>query len=110
MSLQVIQKGRGFTQDLMGGKLTLELLPGGTSSRKLEALVATVQPGVSSWERKRCCGNKWYYILEGQLNVLVGDASHILNEGDSIYLSSVDTHIWRNITEEATKVLVLGIP
>lgn len=107
---QFIPKGSGFIHDLMDGSLKLEELTHDANTNEIEAVVATVEPGVSCWERKMCSGGKWYFILEGKLEILVNDVSYILDEGDSIYLGPIDSHIWRNAAEDTAKVLMFCSP
>lgn len=110
LDYQFIPKGSGFIHDLMGGSLKLEELTHEACTKEIEAVVATVEPGVSCWERKLCSGSRWYFILEGKLEILVNDTSYILDEGDSIYLSPIDSHIWRNAAEETARVLMFCSP
>jgi uncharacterized cupin superfamily protein len=103
-----VPKGNGFVHDLMGGSLKLEDLTHGANAKELEAVVATAEPGVSCWEREVTSGGKWYYILEGKLEVLVNDTSYVLSEGDCIYLGPTDSHIWRNVTDKPAKALMVS--
>ena len=106
----VVQKGKGFVQDLMDGSLRFEDLTYEANSKSLEAVVATAEPGVSCWEGRIHAGGKWYYILEGKLELVIKNSSYILEEGDSIYVEPADSHIWRNPTDRTAKALVLSSP
>lgn len=106
----VVRKGTGFVSDSVEGSFKLESLTHGADSNELDAVVATAEPGAACWEAKPHDGEKWYYILEGKLEVLVNDVSHVLCKGDSIYLHSNAQHIWRNPGKRKTKVLVLTSP
>jgi uncharacterized cupin superfamily protein len=94
----------------MGGSLKIEDLAGGAASNSLAASVATAEPGVSCWEGKTDDGGKWYHILEGALELVANSTSHILREGDSLYLEATIPHIWRNSGDRTAKFLVLSCP
>jgi quercetin dioxygenase-like cupin family protein len=104
----VTREGSRITKDFSEGCLRLEHLIHEACSGTLTAVLATAEPGASTWEAQELPGDKWYYILKGKLEVIVNDASHLLAEGDSIYLQSADSHIWRNPTKEETKALVVA--
>ena len=106
----LLRNGAGPIQNLMDGTLRIEDLTCGASSGSLEAVVATAEPGVSCWEGKATDGGKWYHMLEGTLEVVANNISHILSEGDSLYLESTIPHIWRNSGDRTAKILVLSSP
>jgi len=105
----LLRNGKGPVHDTMEGFLKLEHLTSGAGFNKLEAVVATAEPGFSCWEGKACDGGKWYHMLEGTLEIIANEASHILAEGDSIYINSGMTHIWRNPGETTAKALVVSL-
>ena len=106
----VVRKGDGFVADFVEGSLKLESLTHGAGSKGLEAMVATAEPGAACWETRTKSGDKWYYILEGKLEVVVNDVSYTLKQGDSIYLDSDAQHIWRNPGKRRARALVLTSP
>ncbi|MBI5116885.1 cupin domain-containing protein [Candidatus Poribacteria bacterium] len=106
----VTREGSRITQDFPEGCLKLEHLVHEACSGTLTAVLATAEPGASTWEAQELPGDKWYYILKGKLEVTVNNSSHLLAEGDSIYLQSTGSHIWRNPTKEETKALVVASP
>jgi hypothetical protein len=106
----LLRNGTGPVRNIMEGALKLEDLACGESSNSLQALVATAEPGFSCWEGKTSDGGKWYHILEGTLEVFAHNASHVLSEGDSIYVESTTPHIWRNPGRRTAKVLMLSSP
>jgi len=106
----VVRKGSGYVSDSVEGILKLEVLTHDAHSNELEAIVATAEPGASCWEAQPQGGDKWYYILEGKLEVVVNEVSYVLGEGDSIYLDSDAQHIWRNPGKRQAKALVLTSP
>ena len=104
------RNGMGPIDDLMDGGLKLESLSHDLNSCGLEAVAITAEPGVSCWEGKVDGRSKWYHILEGKLEVIANDVTHILVEGDSIYMESAVPHIWRNSGKKTARALVLTSP
>jgi uncharacterized cupin superfamily protein len=105
----LIRHGSGLSQNLMDGTLKIEGLTGGADfGSGFDAVVVTAKPGVSCWEGKVSDGDKWYFILEGSLEIIVDSVARTLSEGDSIYLESSDSHIWRNPNEKTARALVLS--
>jgi uncharacterized cupin superfamily protein len=92
----------------MDGALTLENRTCGQDSGGLTAVIVTAEPGVSCWEGKSSDGDKCYYIIEGTLEIIVGDKPHRLSEGDSLSLDSGASHIWRNPGDIAARALVVS--
>ncbi len=104
----VLRNGSAPVLDLMDGALTLENRTCGGSSGGLEAVIITAEPGVSCWEGKSSDGDKCYYMMEGSLEVIVGDEPHLLTEGDSLSLNSKVSHIWRNPGDNTARALVIS--
>lgn len=106
----VVRKGAGPVHSLSNGGLKLEHLTHGANCRELKAAVVTAEPGAASEETEIYVGEKWCYVLEGKLELLVNDVSYVLYEGDSIYIESTAPHAWRNTHEGQTKALVFSSP
>ncbi len=91
-------------------KLQTENLTEGTSAEDLHAEMLTMAPRSFCEETEIFLGEKWFYVLEGKLEMLVNSMSYVLSEGDSIYLESTAAHRLRNIHNGKTKALVLSSP
>ncbi len=56
-------------------------------------------------------GEEFVYVLEGKIEVLVGDNVNVLDEGDSLHFNSSIRHNLRNLSEkEASLIVVLYVP
>ena len=106
----VIPKGTGLVHDFMDGGLRFEDLTHGVDSEGLEASIVTAEPGASCWEGSDVAEGKWYFILNGELEVLVNDVSYVLKKEDSIYIGPGSSHIWRNHTDTVTRILMFASP
>jgi len=103
-----IPNGTGLTRT--DGNLKVEDLTHRANSKEIEVTVVTAEPGASCEETEIYLGEKWFYILEGKLEILVNDVTYHLNAGDSIYLESTAAHRWRNVHEGRTRALVFSSP
>lgn len=103
-----IRNGTGLTRT--DGNLKIEDLTHGANSKEIEVTVVTAEPGASCEETEIYLGEKWFYILEGKLEILVNDVTYHLNAGDSIYLESTAAHRWRNVHKGKTRALVFSSP
>ncbi len=103
-----IRNGAALTRT--DGNLKIEDLTHEANSKKLAVTVVTAEPGASSKETEIYLGEKWFYILEGELEILVNEVLYRLSEGDSIYLESTAAHRWRNVHTGKTRTLVFSSP
>ncbi len=103
-----IRNGTGLTRT--DGNLKIEDLTHAANSKEMEVAVVTAEPGATCEETEIYLGEKWFYILEGKLEMLVNDITYYLNAGDSIYLESTAAHRWRNAHRGKTRALVFSSP
>ncbi len=74
---------------------------------KLEMLLTRVSPGFSNEDEPFLHkGEECVLLLEGSLEVMVGDSFHTLHEGDAITYDSGVSHWWRNPTD--VEALIVG--
>ncbi|MDO5016335.1 MAG: XRE family transcriptional regulator [Eubacteriales bacterium] len=55
-------------------------------------------------------GEEFIYVLEGVLNLYVGDKQDLLYPGDSAYFRSGIAHNWVNLSNKVTRVLSVNYP
>jgi transcriptional regulator with XRE-family HTH domain len=84
-------------------------LSGSYEGRSLEPLVATYPPGYLS-ELSSHQGEEFYYVLDGQLVVTLGDEEHALNGNDSMQFSSMNPHRLANRGETPAQVIAVNTP
>ncbi len=51
-----------------------------------------------------------YPLLQGKVELTMGEEVHVLGKGDSIYLDSPPEHIWKNIGKTEVISFAVGIP
>jgi len=86
------------------GRLEKELLSP-NSEQDLRFMIITVPPGSASEDVMVGGGEKGGLVLEGQLDLIVGDERATLSEGDSFQFGSEHAHQIANPNDEAAKVL-----
>lgn len=77
----------------------------------IQVLIVEADPGTNSGDQpfvhsgEECC-----FVLNGRVDMDVGDQKYILEKGDSIYFSSEQTHRWCNIGDEKLVLLLAVSP
>jgi transcriptional regulator with XRE-family HTH domain len=73
-------------------KIFFELLNPSVRNNKMEMVFATVKRFETPPEKYTHEGEEFGLVLKGRIQVEVGDDSHVLNEGDTIYFKSTLPH------------------
>lgn len=76
---------------------------------KMDLLEVTVKPE-SETDSFTHQGEEEHYILEGELEIILGDETYRLCKGDSIWHKSDIPHKWRNPTDRKTVVISAATP
>lgn len=92
------------------GNYENELLSPSPNS-SMQFLWLNAGPGASSGERSYShAGEECGLILKGKMEFVIGEESHVLEEGDSIYLRSTIPHRWRNVGDDELKAVWVVTP
>jgi quercetin dioxygenase-like cupin family protein/DNA-binding XRE family transcriptional regulator len=107
---KVVRKGRGEGFGSGGAKISFELLSSGGVRGKFKPYRVTCWPGMDiSAEGHR--GEEFVFVLDGQIQIGVGEEIHSLMDGDSIHYQGNQPHAWRNKSEqECTLIWALSPP
>ncbi|MBN1574344.1 MAG: cupin domain-containing protein [Deltaproteobacteria bacterium] len=85
-----------------------ESLGADKKDRKMEPFVVTLEPGtVKKVKQSTHDGEEFIFVLEGEMEVTLGDHSDILSPGDSIYYDSTIPHKVTAVGETPTKILAV---
>ncbi|MBZ4653919.1 MAG: Transcriptional regulator [Peptococcaceae bacterium] len=91
-------------------KIVYELLAP-AMNRKMEPILKMVEPNASSGEVDGHEGEEFAIILQGVLEVCIGNEVYVLQEGDSIYFDANQPHLYRNPgTEKCICIWVVTPP
>jgi transcriptional regulator with XRE-family HTH domain len=81
-----------------GGKAEVEFLTVQTGDKKIEPLLITVERGASTGsEIGSHNGEVWTMQLKGRMELMLGEKTHTLEEGDCAYFKSSIPHSFRNV-------------
>lgn len=79
-------------------------------SKTMEPMIKVIKPGGESGLVDPHVGEEFIWVIEGVLYVKLGDASYILNKGDSVYFQANQVHAWKNIGETDCRALWVMTP
>lgn len=91
-------------------KIYFELLNPSLRSKKMEVVYAKMEPFESLFEKYTHEGEEFGLVIKGQIKVELGDETHILNEGDSIYFKSTAPHAIYGVDSEPSEVIWVNSP
>jgi transcriptional regulator with XRE-family HTH domain len=97
------------TQD---GRSSYELLARDISAKNMEPFWVIMEAGASSGKAPIFHkGERWGIVLEGKVEVKVGDEVYLLGPGDAIYFDTAVPHRWRNPAKtRAIAITVISPP
>lgn len=86
-------------------------LASGFRGRKVDPFMTQVipLPGDENHSKNSHDGQEFDYVVEGKLEITIGEKIMILNEGDSIYFDATQPHCMRALEEKPVKFLVIVI-
>jgi len=96
---KVVRKGRGEEFAVRNHRVAFELLSSEGVRGKFQPYRVTCRPGM---EVDTCAhrGEEFVFILEGQLEVSVGEEAFTLKVGDSVHYLGSQDHGWRNDSDK----------
>ena len=100
MSRYASQKGTSYGY-------SYETLAPKKKNRTMEPFIVTLHPTDEEVEPSTHDGEEFIFILDGQMEALVGDAVEILEPGDAIYYDSTVPHLVRPHGTKPAKILAV---
>ncbi len=96
---------------LRSGKgLQFERLVPYDKGRLLQGSIHVMEPGAASDRMIVHEGEEIGYVLEGSFELLLGDQTYVVEEGDSYCFRSETPHGYRNNNEIKTRVIIINTP
>lgn len=77
------------------------------TDRHMEPFLVTLEPSKTEDERSTHDGQEFIYVLEGQMQVRLGEERHLLEPGDAIYYDSTVPHLVKCHGDSPTKILAV---
>ncbi|MBI4773688.1 MAG: helix-turn-helix transcriptional regulator [Deltaproteobacteria bacterium] len=84
-----------------------ESLAPGKKDRHMEPFLVTLEPADVEEERSTHDGQEFIFVMDGAMEVLLGDERHVLYPGDCIYYDSTVPHLVRCHQSEVTRILAV---
>ena len=75
--------------------------------RHMEPFLISLEPSKADEERSAHDGQEFIYVLEGVMEVRLGEEAHILEAGDAIYYDSTVPHLVKNHGSDVTRILAV---
>ena len=75
--------------------------------RHMEPFLVTLVPADTEEERSAHDGQEFIYVLDGVMEVRLGEEIHLLDPGDAIYYDSIVPHLVKCHGSKATKILAV---
>jgi quercetin dioxygenase-like cupin family protein/DNA-binding XRE family transcriptional regulator len=93
------------------GKSSMAMLTTEVLTKKLMPVLITIEPGGSTHREEAKVGTeKFLYLLEGTVEARVGEATHTLRRGSSLYLDASIPHSLKNAGRSVAKCLSVVTP
>lgn len=77
------------------------------TDRRMEPFLVTLKPSATEEERSTHDGQEFIFVLQGKMEVRLGEEIHILETGDSIYYDSTVPHLVKCHGPKPTKILAV---
>ncbi len=75
--------------------------------RHMEPFLVTLEAAETEEERSAHDGQEFIFVLQGQMEVRLGEQIHILDPGDAIYYDSTVPHLVKAYGKKTTKILAV---
>jgi len=85
-----------------------ESLAPGKKDRKMEPFIVTLYPSTAD-ELSVHDGQEFIYVLEGEMDVVIGDNRDVIGPGDAIYYDSTTKHLVKAHGDKPAKILAVLI-
>ena len=93
------------------GKSSLTMLTADVLKKKLMPVLITIQPGGSTHrEETRVGTEKFVYVLEGEVEAKLGEETHQLKRGASLYFDASTPHLLHNASAKPARCLAVTTP
>ncbi len=79
-------------------------------SGQMEGIYIEVEPGEEFGKQYSHDGEEIHFVIEGEIEYLVGDETYRLSEGDSLWHKSSIPHSARNPGSKKAKYITIGAP
>ena len=92
-------------------KASYEMLTMGVLKKKMMPIMIKLEPGGQTNSEQTPVGiEKFIYLLEGEMNAVIGPKTHNLHPGDTLYFEAHLPHYFKNETDLPAKAICVTTP
>lgn len=92
-------------------KASYEMLTMGVLKKKMMPVMIKLEPqGETNSEQAPVGIEKFIYVLEGEMNAVIGTKIHALKPGDTLYFEAHLPHYFKNESEFPAKAILVSTP
>jgi mannose-6-phosphate isomerase-like protein (cupin superfamily) len=105
-SFFLTRKGKGASVE-RSKAYKYQALANGFRNAKADPFEVTVEPNNEPIHLNRHAGQEFNMILEGQMQLQIGNSDLVLNEGDSIYFDATQPHGMKALNNQKVRFLAI---
>jgi len=108
-----VQKGKLRTEVFVHNKKSSsEMLTSKVLDKKMMPIMLKIQPdGSSDKEENKIGTEKFIFVINGEIEAIIGDEKYKLTKGDTLYFVASHPHIFKNIGKaEAQCICIISPP
>lgn len=90
--------------------ITYTRLDADIRNQRMNALLMEIPPGVALPEVHREEGEDFFYVLEGEVEHIIGDKKFMLKKGDCVHHNTQVDHSCTNNSDKPVRLLWVGTP
>lgn len=113
-NVEVYRKGKRPVIVIAGDdskpRIRLERLAPHFDGQQIDGNIHIVEPGANNGGEIKHLGQEIGYLLEGQIELVIGDEHFHLAEGDSFFFKSDLPHSYRNVGKKLARVIWINTP
>ncbi|MCA9409304.1 MAG: cupin domain-containing protein, partial [Candidatus Omnitrophica bacterium] len=92
-------------------KFSYEILTTKVLSKRMMPVLLKIEPqGQSAKEQNQIGSEKFYFILEGDVEVFIGEHSFKLTKNNTVYFDASEPHHLVNLGNEMARILCVSTP
>lgn len=113
-NVEVYRKGKRPIVVISGDdskpRIRLERLAPHFDDQQIDGNIHVVEPGANNGGEIKHLGQEIGYVLEGQIELVIGDQRYHLAEGDSFFFKSDLPHSYQNVGKKLARIIWINTP
>lgn len=113
-SVEVYRKGKRPVVVIVGDgskpQIRLERLAPHFEDQLIDGNIHVIEPGANNGGDIKHLGQEIGYVLDGQIELVIGDRRYHLAEGDSFFFKSDIPHSYQNVGQKLARIIWINTP